>query len=390
MAPLVPDFINDELNLLMALLVGIAFGFIIEQAGFSSSRKLTGLFYGTDFTVLRVFFTAGVTALSGVLVLTQLGVLDFDMVYVNPTFLHSAILGGVIMGFGFVLGGYCPGTGLCGAAVGRLDGVAFLLGSFAGIFAFGEIFPQVESFYKAGAMGDLLISNVLGLTSGQWALALMVVAVGTFVAVGRIERHVNPDSAMRHFPVRRHRLAAAGLLTVGLALALVPERKTRLLAEAAHLSVPAVAADELAIHILDRDPRLTLVDVRPAAAYAQSSLPGAISIPLDSLFSKEWRDMLAAPGRKVFFDSDDGGARRAASLASLLGCRNASALAGGFDGFARTVLSPGARPMRLSAAEEEAWRFRERVGPQIVALMRERGAAPPKRVVRRVQGGCGS
>ena len=97
MGPLVPDIITNELNLIVALLVGIAFGYILEQAGFSSSRKLTGLFYGTDFTVLRVFFTAGVTAMVGVLLLIKLGFLDGSVIYVNPTFLHSAIVGGSIM-----------------------------------------------------------------------------------------------------------------------------------------------------------------------------------------------------------------------------------------------------------------------------------------------------
>ena len=62
MGPFVPDIITNELNLVVGFLIGIAFGFVLEQAGFSSSRKLTGLFYGTDFTVLRVFFSAGVTA----------------------------------------------------------------------------------------------------------------------------------------------------------------------------------------------------------------------------------------------------------------------------------------------------------------------------------------
>ena len=56
MGPLVPDIIGNELNLVVALLIGIAFGFILEQAGFSTSKKLVGLFYGYDFTVLRVFF----------------------------------------------------------------------------------------------------------------------------------------------------------------------------------------------------------------------------------------------------------------------------------------------------------------------------------------------
>ena len=58
MAPLVPDIIGNEFNLVVALFIGIAFGYILEQAGFSSTKKLVGLFYGYDFTVLRVFFTA--------------------------------------------------------------------------------------------------------------------------------------------------------------------------------------------------------------------------------------------------------------------------------------------------------------------------------------------
>jgi len=65
MAPFVPDIISDQLNLIVAFLLGIAFGFVLEQAGFSSSRKLAGVFYGYDFTVVRVFFTAAVTAMSG-------------------------------------------------------------------------------------------------------------------------------------------------------------------------------------------------------------------------------------------------------------------------------------------------------------------------------------
>src|SRR5512147_1403243 len=109
MGPLVPEIIGNELNYVVALFVGIAFGFVLEQAGFSSSKKLAGVFYGYDFTVLRVFFTAGVTAMSGVIILGYLGWLDTNFIYINPTYLQAAILGGVIMGFGFIIGGYCPG-----------------------------------------------------------------------------------------------------------------------------------------------------------------------------------------------------------------------------------------------------------------------------------------
>src|SRR5512140_2295711 len=110
MGPFVPDLISDQLNLVVALILGIAFGFVLEQAGFSSSRKLAGVFYGYDFTVLRVFFTAAVTAMAGSIILGYMGLLDMEMIYINPTYLWAAIVGGAIMGVGFIIGGYCPGT----------------------------------------------------------------------------------------------------------------------------------------------------------------------------------------------------------------------------------------------------------------------------------------
>ena len=110
MAPLVPSMISPEFDFVMAFLLGIGFGFVLEQAGFSSTRKLVGLFYGYDFTVLKVFFTAGVTAMTGVLLFGHFGILNLDAIYVNPTYLWSALVGGLIMGAGFIIGGFCPGT----------------------------------------------------------------------------------------------------------------------------------------------------------------------------------------------------------------------------------------------------------------------------------------
>ena len=46
----------EWLDMLIALLIGVGFGFSLEQAGFSSSRKLAGMFYGYDTTVIKGFF----------------------------------------------------------------------------------------------------------------------------------------------------------------------------------------------------------------------------------------------------------------------------------------------------------------------------------------------
>ena len=68
MGPLIPNgVIPYEWNNIIAILIGIFFGFILEASGFSSSRKLAGVFYGYDFAVLKVFFTAALVSLIGIL-----------------------------------------------------------------------------------------------------------------------------------------------------------------------------------------------------------------------------------------------------------------------------------------------------------------------------------
>src|SRR5512140_3527781 len=159
MGPFVPDLISDQLNLVVALILGIGFGFVLEQAGFSSSRKLAGVFYGYDFTVLRVFFTAGVTAMSGVIIFGSLGWLDTGFIYINPTYLQAAILGGVIMGFGFIIGGYCPGTSVCGAAIGKIDAMIVVGGGLIGVFLYAELYPWFEGITNASVLGNVRIFN---------------------------------------------------------------------------------------------------------------------------------------------------------------------------------------------------------------------------------------
>ena len=187
MGPFVPDIITDQLNLVFGFLLGVAFGFVLEQAGFSSSRKLTGLFYGRDFTVLRVFFSAAITAMIGVILLGYYGLLDTDIIFINPTYLWPAIVGGVIMGVGFVVGGYCPGTSVCGAAIGKIDAMVFIVGGMLGVFLFGEGYPLYDAFFTSSYLGDLTVPASLGMSQGVFALLLIAVAVAAFIITTSLE-----------------------------------------------------------------------------------------------------------------------------------------------------------------------------------------------------------
>ena len=212
MGPLVPDIITNELNLLVALLVGIAFGFILEQAGFSSSRKLTGLFYGTDFTVLRVFFTAGVTAMTGVLLLAKLGLLDTSIIYVNPTFVHSAIVGGAHHGRRLrgrrLLSGHELLRG--GGRPDRRDGLRRPAGSSAPSRS-ARRFPALRRIYEARSLGDVTVPAYFGVSPRRLRVVMVVVAIAAFVVTGaaRAPRE-RRWRRRRSFPARAHRLAGAG------------------------------------------------------------------------------------------------------------------------------------------------------------------------------------
>ncbi|TVR71981.1 MAG: sulfurtransferase [Marinilabiliales bacterium] len=183
MGPLIVfEAISPATNLMLAFFIGIGFGFVLEQSGFSSSRKLAGMFYGYDTTVLKVFFTAAIVAMTGLLFFSLFGWVDLDMVYVNPTYLTSAIAGGVIMGAGFILGGFCPGTSFCAAAIGKIDAFVFIGGLFIGIFIFTEGYPLWESFHNAGFMGSPRVNEMIGLSQGVFAFLLILAAFGMFWA----------------------------------------------------------------------------------------------------------------------------------------------------------------------------------------------------------------
>jgi len=181
------------LNLLIAFVIGIGFGFVLEQAGFSSSRRLAGMFYGYDTTVLKVFFTAAIVALVGSQLLSFYGLLNLKLVFVNPYFVNSAIGGGVIMGAGFIMGGYCPGTGISALAIAKLDAMIFLLGGLAGAFLFAETYPYVQSLAMANDKGAMRIDEWMGLSSGVFTLLMIVAAVFLFWMAELAEKRFSRD-----------------------------------------------------------------------------------------------------------------------------------------------------------------------------------------------------
>jgi hypothetical protein len=137
-----------------------------------------------------VFFTATVTAAIGLLYFEYFGWIDMSVVYIHPTYITAAIVGGAVMGLGFITGGYCPGTSLCGVAIGKIDGIVYSIGLFLGILFFGEAYGWIEKIYSSGNMGNMKVTEYLNVSAHVFVLVFTIIAIVAFYVTTLIRRRV--------------------------------------------------------------------------------------------------------------------------------------------------------------------------------------------------------
>ncbi len=174
-------------GLLIAGLVGTAFGWTLERAGLGDPPKLAGQFFLRDFTVLKVMMSAVLTAMLGAFWLGRSGMIDLAMFYVPETYLLPQLLGGLVFGLGFALSGLCPGTSCVALASGRGEGGATILGLLLGMLLMGAVFPVIEPLYDATPRGPLTWPDLTGLPYGVVVAIVTVGGLALLAAIGRWE-----------------------------------------------------------------------------------------------------------------------------------------------------------------------------------------------------------
>jgi uncharacterized membrane protein YedE/YeeE/rhodanese-related sulfurtransferase len=203
MAPfdLAGDF-GTGVQYLFHFVIGLGFGWILEQAGFGNSKRLAEQFYFRDFTVIKVMFSAIVTTMLLIFLASGLGMLDYSNVYVNTTYLWPGIIGGLIMGVGFVIGGFCPGTSLVSMATGKVDAFFFVLGTLIGVFAFGETVDGFAEFWTSSDYGRLTLFDLTGTGPGVVILAVVLLAAVFFKGGEALEKIYGPKESHSRMPKR--------------------------------------------------------------------------------------------------------------------------------------------------------------------------------------------
>jgi len=291
-------------------LIGFAFGYVLEMSGFGNSKKLAAQFYFKDLTVLKVMFTAIVVAMVLLFGAVGLGILDFGQVWVNPTYLASGVVGGLIMGVGFIIGGFCPGTSVAATATGKIDGMFYLLGGFFGAFLFGETEQYFTNWYNnAGYYGRLTLDQVFNLPVGIVVLLVILMALFMFWGAEQLERIFAKKDLTRE---PRLRIAGAGvlfLLALGVVFLGTPsleERYSRVTFTRTE-TIPQLNADpiintyiysademlekrlaqitpaELFKTVYNQNINLIMLDVRSESEYNLYHIRGALNIPPEKM-----------------------------------------------------------------------------------------------------------
>ena len=367
---------------LVFLLIGMAFGAILEMSGFGDSRKLAAQFYFKEMTVLKVMFTAIVVAAGLIFLASSLGLLNYDRLWVNPTYLYPGIVGGLIMGVGFIVGGFCPGTSLVAASTLKLDGIVFVLGGVFGVWAFGESVGYFEDFFNSSFSGRLTVFDWLGTSAGVVVLLLTLMALAMFYLAEIGEAYFGePKKAISWRPHSRFKMSAvASLLAVcGLLLALgQPSPQTKWerlkggLAQSLEDREVYVHPGEVAELKKNTTLLVKILDVRSEADFNLFHIGGALRLDLAELAQPATlKRLLTAPDNAVFFlvSNKEQAATQAWQWLKASGVTNLYIIEGGINKWLAVFppepcLLAGSASQPSGAAEPLQYDFRYAVGAQ--------------------------
>lgn len=354
------DMLQSSTGFMVSGLLGVLFGLFLEQAGFGSSRKLTGIFYFRDMTVIKVMLTAVLVCMVGYHYLVALGGLSPDQIYPLDTFWLSQILGGLLFGAGFVLGGWCPGTAFVGMASAKLDALVFVVGVALGSILFNELFPLIQPLYEGMSAGTVTLYDVLDFPKQTIVLTASLIAIAVFSLASLVEKGRRDSIEPSEKGWKRHGAAALLLVLFAAGLFVLPERaplKAGPVARKGYLSEIVEARDhidplELADLLMKNEPRLILVDLRSKEDYDQFHIRGAIPIPLEDL-PRVADDKLPRDGRIVLYSNGTTHAAQAWLELRHWGWRNVEVLTDGMLGFWRECLTPPSLRLPLDEASSK-------------------------------------
>jgi len=332
----------------------------------------------------------------GVILLAHLGLLDLDLLYVNPTFLRSALIGGGIMGASFIVGGFCPGTSICALATGKIDAFWFIFGSFIGIFIFMEYYASFESLYLADNMGNLRMDKYFSMPKELFAVSLTAMAVLAFFFTQKIQNKLHGSKPVysKETMIKYSFYAILPFMVIAW-IGLTPDSKQRILNQANSTEnqnqAKEITADKLAMELTSNYYKINLIDVRSPLKFKEYHLPLAINIPLDSMLNREWQKYFSQKYKtNVFYADSPIEARKAYIIAKKSGQADCFILRESTSGFKQIIVDAKVSDTLHSKEQQQLQQFRAENARIIFDLdiRLKKQLEPEKKVTKKVKGGC--
>ncbi len=162
------------MTIVLAIILGILFGFALQRVGATNPQNIINMMRLTDLHLMKaIFFAIGISSTLLFLLMT-LGVIDAGHLSVKSSYI-GVIVGGAMLGLGFAVAGYCPGTGLTALADGRKDALVFVGGGLVGALIYTLVYGSIK--------GSWLFNTVMLATGSDKFQALLPMIPGTLLAV---------------------------------------------------------------------------------------------------------------------------------------------------------------------------------------------------------------
>jgi len=341
------SLLGKPLMYLVFLLIGFLFGYVLEISGFNHSPSLAAQFYFKDLRVFKVFFTAIVVGMLLLFASSAIGLLDYNLIWVNPTYLWSGIVGGLIMGVGFILGGFCPGTSLVALATLKIDGMFFVLGGLVGVFLFGETVDFYKFFFNGSYFGRLTLMDVFGLPAGIVVILITLMAVFMLWGGEKLEKIYGGKDPAKAPKARFYGAGVLILVAVTIAIIGQPSTSDRWARLAplrnSDLSNRTMYVDpgELLDTFHDHKLNLVMIDVRDEADYNLFHILDAENITISEI-PQSIDEFIAQPANTVFMvmSNDEQDATDVWKMMTAQAVPNVYILSGGINNWLDTFSTP--------------------------------------------------
>ena len=152
------------MKLMLGLVIGIAFGAILQLGGASSYKKIMGSLLLKDLDIIKLILMAIAV---GTLGIYALDLADMANLSIKPTYVVGITIAGLIFGVGFAVAGYCPGTCIVASAEGKTDAMVTVLGGLAGALLYALVYPALKGLIEVTNYGEITFASVLNV-DGLW------------------------------------------------------------------------------------------------------------------------------------------------------------------------------------------------------------------------------